>query len=163
MLNRVVLYNVALQCGIAFCFVCCALFVLFRLFCLLCVCFVLFDLFVLRCRLCFVCSWRFCDVITYPYAWTVNFEMRLEGIDSACILAGRSERISAGDSVSMSADGSNFMLASNSVDISIICRRSKNVPFPSTTLYQNLDFLAPKHQTNPETHINAPETTDHKE
>ena len=62
-------------------------------------------------------------VFANPYAWTVNFEMRLEGIDSACISAGRSERISAGNSVSMSANGSDFMLASNSVDISIICRR----------------------------------------
>ena len=85
-------------------------------------------------------------VFAYPYAWTVNFEMRLEGIDSACISACRSECISARNSVSMSADGSNFMLASISVDILIVCRRSKNVPFSSTTLYQNLDFLAPKHK-----------------
>ena len=86
------------------------------------------------------------DVITYPYAWTVNFEKRLEGIDSACISAGRSERISAGNSVSMSADGSNLMLANNSVDISIFCRRSKNVQFSLRTPYHNLNFLAPDHQ-----------------
>ena len=33
--------------------------------------------------------------ITYPDAWTVNLEMRLEGIDSACSPACHSERISA--------------------------------------------------------------------
>ena len=124
-----------LHCNVELRFVLCVVHCLLYFVCFVCsACFVLFDLFVLRCRLCFACSWRFCDVITYPYAWTVNFEMRLEGIDSACISARRSERISAGNSVSMSADGSNFMLVSVSVNMFIACRRSKNVPFSSTTL-----------------------------
>ncbi len=48
-------------------------------------------------------------LLAYPYAWTVNFEMRLEGIDSAGDSACNSERISASTSelISAGADDSN--------------------------------------------------------
>ena len=87
-------------------------------------------------------------LFAYPYAWTVNFEMRLEGIDSAGDSACNSERISVSTSerVSAGTDDSNCMSASNSVHIYIICRRSKNVQFSLRTPYQNLNFLAPGHQ-----------------
>ena len=66
-------------------------------------------------------------VFAYPYAWTVNFEMGLEGIDSAGDSVCNSERISVSTSerISAGADDSNCMSASNSVDIHIICQRSK--------------------------------------
>ena len=66
-------------------------------------------------------------LFAYPYAWTVNFELRLEGIDSAGDSACNSERISATTSEPISAgtDDSNCMSANNSVDISINCLRSK--------------------------------------
>ena len=131
------------------CVLFCVVHCLFYFVCFVCcVCFVLFDLLVLRCRLCFACSWRFSDVITYPYAWTVNFEMRLEGIDSAGDSACNSERISVSTSERISAGtaDSNCMSASNSVDICIICRRSKIAHFSLRAPYQNLNLLAPEHQ-----------------
>ena len=78
---------------------------------------------------------------TYPYAWTVNFEMRLEGIS-----AGNSEGISAGNSGGISADDSKGVSTGNSVGISMSCRHSKTVPFSLITPYQNLNFLAPEHR-----------------
>ena len=54
--------------------------------------------------------------ITYPYAWTVNFEMRLEGNDSAGNSAG------------------------HSIEISIIYRLSKSVPCSLITLIKMLTF-----------------------
>ena len=68
-------------------------------------------------------------LLAYPYAWTVNFEMRLEGNDLACISAGRSERISAYTLGSISADGSKCMSIGNSIEISIISRLSKMYHF----------------------------------
>ena len=87
-------------------------------------------------------------VFAYPYAWTVNFEMRLERIDSAGDSACNSERISAStpELISAGTDDSNCMSASNLVDISMICRRSKHVQFSLRTPYQNLNFLALEHR-----------------
>ena len=107
------------------------------------------------CLFCFVLLALVCVLVSgdayvfaYPYAWTVNFEMRLEGIDSAGDSACNSERISVSTSERISAGtaDSNCMSASNSVDISISCRRSKNVQFSLRTLHQILNFLAPEHQ-----------------
>ena len=110
--------------------------VLFVLFC--------FVLFALVCA----CASGDAYVFAYPYAWTVNFEMGLEGIDSAGDSACNSERISVSTSerISAGADDSNGMSASNSVDIHITCQRSKNAPFSLRPPYQNLNFLAPEHQ-----------------
>ena len=74
--------------------------------------------------------------------------MRLEGIDSAGDSACNSERISVSTSERISAGtaDSNCMSASNSEDVSISCRRSKNVQFSLRTLHQILNFLAPEHQ-----------------
>ena len=87
-------------------------------------------------------------VFANPDAWTANFEMRLERIDSAGDSECNSERISASTSEPISAEGddANCMSASNFVDISMICRRSKNVQFSLRTHYQDLNFLATKHQ-----------------
>lgn len=87
-------------------------------------------------------------IFANPYAWTANFEMRLERIDSAGDSACNSERISASTSepISAGSDDSNCMSASNFVDISMICRRSKNVQFSLRTPYQDLNFLATEHQ-----------------
>ena len=87
-------------------------------------------------------------LFAYPYAWTANFEMRLEGIASAGDSACNSELISASTSepISAGADDSNCMSASNSFNISINCRRSKNVQFSLRKPYQNFNFLAPEHQ-----------------
>ena len=87
-------------------------------------------------------------VFAYPYAWTTNFEMRLERIDLAGDSACNSERISASTSepISTGTDDSNCMSASNCVDNSIICRRSKSVQFSLRTPYQDLNFLATEHQ-----------------
>ena len=66
-------------------------------------------------------------VFAYRYAWTVNFEMRPDGMDSAGGSACNSERISVSTSerISAGADDSNCMLANNSVDFCIIRQRSK--------------------------------------
>ena len=91
-------------------------------------------------------------VFANPYAWTANFEMRLERIDSAGDSAGdsacNSERISASTSepISAGSDDSNCMSASNFVDISMICRRSKNVQCSLRTPCQNLTFWDTEHQ-----------------
>ena len=110
--------------------------VLFVLFC--------FVLFALVCA----CVSGDAYVFAYPYAWTVNFEMGLEGIASAGDSACNSERISVSTSerISAGADDSNGMSASNSVDISISCRRSKKLQFSLRNPYRNLNLLAPEHQ-----------------
>ena len=111
------------------------------LFCLFCC-----VLFALVCA--FVSGDAYVLAYRYPYAWTVNFEMGLEGIHSACDSACNSERISVSTSerISAGADDSNCMSAINSVDIHIICQRSKSAHFSLRTPYQNLNFLAPEHQ-----------------
>ena len=110
------------------------------------VCFVLFCFILLALICVFVLGNAY--VFANPCAWTANFEMRLERIDSAGDSASNSERISASTSEPISAenDDSNCMSANNFVDISMICRRSTNVQFSLRTPYQDLNFLATEHQ-----------------